>query len=309
MTKCSWLMLGILCLTLASVARATAETEPLPPDAQTRIVIVAVVDSGVDQAHPALRERLMVGYNFGDCRDREACTPGTLRNPQDRLGHGTAVAGLLSAAQGEYLKILPIKINSGMQDDFSPAAVVAALDQARASGARVVNMSLEMPDLTAEEKLQVGRAIDRAQNAGLVIVVPAGNRSARHPFPADHPGVVVAGGLDEGGRIHGSDARDAQHLLFAHAYLHAGLELGGASGARKMGTSFAAPRVSGALAAILAENLCLTSDAAIDLLMSTADHVPDGRLVRRVLNVSRAVELAKQASTRGACTGVHHRQP
>ena len=53
-----------------------------------RPVIVAVIDSGVDAAHPELKDRLLEG--------RDYLSPGQLMT--DEFGHGTHVAGLIGAA-------------------------------------------------------------------------------------------------------------------------------------------------------------------------------------------------------------------
>ena len=50
-------------------------------------VTVAVVDSGVDLHHPDLQANLIAGYDFADNN----------ATPQDQVGHGTFVAGLLAA--------------------------------------------------------------------------------------------------------------------------------------------------------------------------------------------------------------------
>lgn len=52
-------------------------------------IIVAVLDTGIDYKHPDLMDRVSGGYDFVN-RDAD---------PMDDNGHGTAVAGIIGAAQ------------------------------------------------------------------------------------------------------------------------------------------------------------------------------------------------------------------
>lgn len=170
-------------------------------------ITVAVIDSGVDLDHPALAHRLAAdGYNFGDCTPgrNPACRPGTDTRPIDQLGHGTYVAGIIAASSADVrghrglapgARILPIKVNPGMMDDFSAQAVASAIAYARDRGAKVVNLSLNLPQVTGEERRLIGKSLHEAANAGVFIVVSAGNQAGDVVFPADHDDVIAVAGI------------------------------------------------------------------------------------------------------------------
>jgi subtilisin family serine protease len=74
-------------------------------------VTVAVLDTGVDSSHPALRDRLVPGYDFVDDDDNPR-EEGTY-NPADAanvaFGHGTHVAGSV-ALVAPGASIMPIRV-------------------------------------------------------------------------------------------------------------------------------------------------------------------------------------------------------
>jgi subtilisin family serine protease len=59
--------------------------------------LIALIDSGVDQSHPALAGRVVTGYDFVD-GDSVA---------DDRLGHGTGVAGIIAGGGRCGASVLP----------------------------------------------------------------------------------------------------------------------------------------------------------------------------------------------------------
>ena len=69
--------------------------------------VVAVIDSGVDATHPDLEDQIVEGYDFID-KDKD---------PDDEVGHGTEMAGII-AANGEVqgvcpdCRIMPLKVTA-----------------------------------------------------------------------------------------------------------------------------------------------------------------------------------------------------
>lgn len=139
-------------------------------------VTVAVVDSGVDLAHPDLAASLRAdGYDFVD--DDAA--------PWDANGHGTHVAGVIGAALdngagGAGLapgaRILPVRVVNA-EGTGSDRAIAAGIRYAAEQGAQVINLSLGATLLfaTPEGSPQVIAAIGEALDAGAVVVAAAGN--------------------------------------------------------------------------------------------------------------------------------------
>lgn len=209
-------------------------------------VSVAVIDSGVDFNHPDLKDALRGdGYNFGDGN----------ATPQDTIGHGTFVAGILAARCGNAVagcglapeaSILPIKINPGSLNDFDSAALAQGIDYAVARGAGVVNLSVSV----AEETRTVGEAIQRALDAGVVVVAATGNKGGAVAFPGTYPGVVAVAGSNRDGTLWSGSNRGVEVTLAAPAVEVNSTLLGGGFGTRSQGTSYATPMVAAAIAAI-----------------------------------------------------------
>lgn len=154
-------------------------------------VIVAVVDTGVDLKHPDLKGRLLDGYNV--IAPDEA--------PNDDVGHGTHVAGIISANvnNGEGIagmmwggKILPVKAldKSGSGTTYSVAqGIIWATDH----GAKVINMSLG--NYADAEFLH--EAIKYAYDHDVVLIAATGNDNTERPgYPAAYPEVLSVSATD-----------------------------------------------------------------------------------------------------------------
>jgi thermitase len=160
-------------------------------------VVIAILDSGINRAHPDLSGRIVPGFNF---------VSGTTDTTDD-FGHGTAVAGVALAAGNNSVgvagvafgcSILPVKVVNG--SGFAYYSTIAdgihyAVDQ----GARVINISIagSSPSITLQE------AVDYAWSNNVIVVAAAGNNSTSDPqYPAacDHVVAVSATEPDVSGR-------------------------------------------------------------------------------------------------------------
>ena len=204
--------------------------------------LVAVVDTGADLRAPALAARHPATY---DVR-----THG--HDVRDANGHGTAVASLLAQAGGDS-RLLIIRAGSA-SGAFSDANEAAAIRYAVDHGARIVNLSLGGPNTSTVERAAIRYAIRR----GTLVVAAAGDDYASRPeYPAallGSSGLVVAAVLPTGLRAPFSNTGPWVSIA--------------APG--ELGTSFAAPLVSGAAARVWRANPWLSARQVVALLEQTA---------------------------------------
>ncbi|GMA36739.1 S8 family serine peptidase [Demequina litorisediminis] len=137
-------------------------------------VVIAIVDTGVDDGHRDLRRQMVRGIDLVD-GDRKA---------KDENGHGTHVAGIAAAAANDYgtigaaplAKIMPIRALNA-DGAGSNESIAEGIDWAVEHGADVINLSLDETGLLGriEKGGPVNDAITRADEAGVVVVAASGN--------------------------------------------------------------------------------------------------------------------------------------
>jgi subtilisin family serine protease len=270
-----------------------------------RGTIVAVLDSGVDLSHPDLSPNLLpIGCDV--VTDHTCPSDGRGTPPQDRDGHGSAVAGVLAASGNDGLgitgiawkaSILPVRVTSGGSDTTLPigteADLITGLRWAVDQGAKVVNLSFAESCGQAESAV-LKSAVQYAWDHGALLVAAAGNDATcpQGVFPAADPHVLAVTSTDRNDRPTATApfgpwvgvAAPGDRILSTtthgqYAYLS--------------GTSLAAPLVSG-LAALLFGAPGATNDAVRSWIRATCD-VPDGwnpAYGCGRLNAYRAVSLA-----------------
>jgi serine protease len=234
----------------------------------------------------------------GDWVEENECGNGSL--PQDSSWHGTHVAGTIGAVGNNGLgvaginwhsKILPVRILGkcgGSLSDLADAMRWAAGLSvpgvpANQNPARVLNLSLGGPG-TCETTLQ--NAIDDVRGAGAVIVAAAGNEltDASDSTPANCSGVITVAATDESGDLalysnYGSTVEmSAPGGGFFSGVLstsNAGTTVPASdSYASHMGTSMAAPHVTGVVSLMLSRNPNLAADQILQILQETAKPFP-----------------------------------
>jgi len=216
-------------------------------------VRVAVIDSGVDSAHPDLQGRI------AGQRDFAVAMPAA----RDGDVHGTQVAGLIAAGANNGVGIVGIAPRARLLayracwasgdsaggsrcDSFSLAQ---ALGAAIADGADVINLSLGGP---ADPLL--ARLATRAIERGSIVVGAMPPNGRRDGFPAGVPGVLMVASSDDGLPAPGVLAAPGRAILT----LAPGGHYDYASG-----SSLAAAQVSGALALLRSLQPGLRGEAAL----------------------------------------------
>ena len=236
-------------------------------------VTVAVLDSGADVAHPELAGKLV---------DPRNVTNNTT-NVTDTVGHGTAVAGLITgltnnasslASLGWDTMVMPVKVENSV-GEITDSAIIAGIDWALDHGAEVVNLSLGGGCNSAP----FADAIESAQTRGALVVAAAGNSfTAGNPviFPAAEPGVLGVGATGRNG-VRAPYSQTGNFVDIAapggtgdSAANNIPLLAPGGTTTTNAGTSFSSPTVAAAAALVLAENPLLSPSEAGEVLTRTA---------------------------------------
>lgn len=149
-------------------------------------VTIAIVDTGIDPAHPSLHGRVSpVGASFVAGSPSSGDLGDGIDNDGDGLvdeqvGHGTFVAGLVHLVAPDA-KLLSARVLDS-EGRASTYAITKALAWSIDRGAHIVNMSLgeTYRSQTLED------VVEEAMSKGVVVVGAAGNGGAEEPkeFPA-----------------------------------------------------------------------------------------------------------------------------
>ena len=252
------------------------------PVSQGEGVIVAVVDSGVSQAHQDLTGQVLPGVDLSGAK-----TDGR----EDKEGHGTGMASLIaghghdgqSGVMGlaPKAKILPIRIHwDGEDADPSQSDVAQAIRFAVDHGAKVVNMSIGgFPKTDAAARAAVKYAVDK----DVVLVASTGNSGTlAEPveYPAAFPGVVAVGAVDENGGMWAKSTYGPETTVVAPgAGIYRATAKSTSSYGIGDGTSDATAYVSAIAALIRSKYPDLSAGQVINRIIKTAVAPPDGSSV------------------------------
>jgi subtilisin family serine protease len=242
-------------------------------------VTVAVLDTGIDLAHPDLVARVTDGTNE---------LGGT--TSLDDNGHGTHVGGIIAASTNNRVgvagmswgaRLLAVKVLNDKGEGTDCSVVNGYLDAVDA-GAKVINMSL---GADAACPIAYGLAVRYGQDKNVVPVAASGN-SGDDGNPTESPasceGVVAVGALDDHGKVATFSghkpyvALSAPGVYVLSTYIDTKTEshvYGIASG-----TSMASPFVAGLAALLLSAHPDWTAQQVRDRMTSTArDLGPKGK--------------------------------
>lgn len=266
---------------------------------------VAVLDTGVDFNHEDLAGKAAGSFNcIKNAGIEEPCDPSP---GGDDNGHGTQVAGIIGAVEGNGKGIAGVAPGAmimsfkalGADGSGDLSDVIRAIRSAADNGARVINLSLG-PEvnlindllnlvLGADPKQEFRDAFAYAADKGALVIAAAGN-SGTSSFFSGLENVYVVGSTGPGDEVAFYSSNGAE--IFAPGGNSAGLcnvarcvNTTSSGGAYKpvQGTSFAAPHVSGAAALTMAQGLSASQTRV--RLNETADPIQAGKRV----NAARAV--------------------
>lgn len=243
------------------------------------LIIIAILDNGVDSDHNDLDDDLVSGY---DVVDEDYTT-----DPHEDWYHGTAVAGIAAAETnnsegiagvGYDCKIMPIQITH--TGTWVSSNLASGINWARQHGAHILNISGKVNEDDA-----VTNAINSATSSGrggkgCVVVKSAGNEGEKGgeiTFPGTLPNVIAVGKTDSNdqrrpkssygpaldamapSRVYTTDIHGSRGKTSTDYYSNFGC------------TSSAAPHVSGLAGLIISLEPNLTDEQVRKIICYTAD--------------------------------------
>jgi subtilisin family serine protease len=221
-------------------------------------VLVAVVDTPIDAAHPDLAGAIEASFDATGDADKPHA-------------HGTGIASVI-AAHGKLtgaapgVRILAAHAFSAANSSGTSLHILKGLDWAGKSKARIVNMSFAGPaDAELHDMLVALRG------NGAVLVAAVGNAGPKSPplYPAADPNVIAVTATDMDDKPFGR-ANRGTHIAVAAPGVN--ILAAAPDGGYQMpsGTSFAAAEISGIAALLLERNPKLDTAAIRRILMATA---------------------------------------
>lgn len=254
-------------------------------------VVIAILDSGIDPAHPDLAGKLLPGYNF---------VSGNT-DTHDVRGHGTAVAGSAAAIGNNARGVTGVAWSNPLMPllvlDASNYAtysnIAAAIVYAADHGAKVLNISIA--GSSSSSTLQ--NAVNYAWNKGAVVIAAAANYSTSTPYyPAACSNVVAVGATTSSDSLASFSNYGAWVDVTAPGVSIYTTNNGGGYGAWS-GTSFSSPITAGLAGLVWAANPALTNAELVDILTQSADDLGtagfDTTFGHGRINVNQALTLAR----------------
>lgn len=278
-------------------------------------VTVAVIDTGVRYTHQDLAANAWTNPDevAGDGIDNDANNyVDDVRgidaynrdgDPMDDQGHGTHCAGTIGAtgnngigltgvAWGVRLMALKFLSSTGSGTDSD---AIACIDYARLEGAKILSCSWGGGG--ANSSLQA--AIERARNAGILVVAAAGNEANNNDlnpsYPASYPQdniLAVASTTSTDGLSSFSNFGATRVDLGAPgSSIYSTVSSSDTAYATYSGTSMATPHVAGALALLAAQYPTDTYASLVSRLLNGTDPIPalTGKTKAGRLNVAKAL--------------------
>jgi len=256
-------------------------------------VLVAVVDTAIDETHPDLAGVVAASFD-------------SIRGAILTRTHGTSIAGAI-AAHGRIQGVAPkARILSVRAFDTTESgaqgvtfSILKGIDWAAQSQARIVNMSFAGPQDPAMHRL-LGAAFDK----GVILIAAAGNAGHKSPplFPAADEKVIAVTATDADDRLF-ANANVGPYVAVAAPGVDVLLPVPGGAYELETGTSVSGANVSGVAALVLEHRPGLRPAAFRNLLIRTAKPLGAGghdiELGAGLVDAFRAVSESENSASRG----------
>jgi subtilisin family serine protease len=224
-------------------------------------VVVAVIDSQIDNAHPELAKGIAESFDAVGRADQ----PHT---------HGTGMAGAI-VAQDRLMGVAPgartlavhaFATGTQQSPQATTQSIIAGLDWALGKGARIINMSFAGPFDPI-----LALAIKKASERGAVLVAAVGNAGPKSPplYPGADSHVIGVTAIDEHDKLYKGANIGAQVAIAAPGV---DVMVPAPAGAYQLttGTSVAAAHVSGVAALLLEKHPEADAQLILEVLTASA---------------------------------------
>jgi thermitase len=252
-------------------------------------VTIAILDTGVNGAHPDLAANIVPGWNVFDNNN----------NTADVYGHGTAVAGVAAGVGNNLIgaaglawqsRIMPVRV-SALDGTASYSNMAKGITWAADQGARVANLSYQ----SVAGSATISSAASYLRNKGGVLVVCAGNSGTQLSFPTDANITAVSSTNSDDTFSSFSSFGTFVDIAAPGNGIYTTDSGGGYS--TWAGTSFSSPVVAGVYALMIASNPLLTPASLDTAILSTARDLgtagKDSYFGAGRVDASRAVTTAR----------------
>jgi len=257
-------------------------------------ILVAVIDTGADISHPALRENLWrnPGETGIDDQGRDKASngvdddgngfvddvhgwnfAGNNNNLADLHGHGTHVAGIIQSVAPKTRMMVLKYYDPDAAGEDNLSNTVRAIRYAIKMKAKIINYSGGGTTRYPDEE----RAIREAQQQGILFVAAAGNERSNSDiygfYPADYglSNIISVTAIDESRRVLSSSNYGAHSVDIAAPGKSILSSLPGGKFGTMTGTSQATAYVSGTAALLMATGSYKTPESLIQQITSTGN--------------------------------------
>lgn len=251
-------------------------------------VLIAVLDTGIDDTNAALKGKVVDHVNFTDSDDF------------DMRGHGTFVAGIIAAGAENpgspglayNAKLLDVKV---AEDDGRTDAkkVAKGIIWAANRGAKVINISV----VINQQYPLLEFAVDYAWQKGCLIVAAAGNGASFNPvYPAAYANVIAVAASDKNDNLaRWSNRGDWVDVDAPGVEIYSTLP--GDKYGTKNGSSFSTALVSGEAALLFTRALDINNDGLLNAevsnnILNNCDVTQGVESSRKRINVYDAARAA-----------------
>ncbi|MCB0377675.1 MAG: S8 family serine peptidase [Bdellovibrionales bacterium] len=295
----------------------------------SREIIVAVVDTGIDIEHPDLKNNLWVnpGESGKDKHGRNKATNGVDDDGngfiddvhgwnfvhsnnylKDNHGHGTHIAGIVGAEGGNNYGVTGVapKVSLMILKYFDPQSpgnnlvnTIKAFDYAIKMNAHIINYSGGGMEFSQPEF----RAVQRAEQKGILFVAAAGNERSNSDYkkyyPADYDldNIISVTAINPTLRVLSSSNYGVKTVDIAAPGENIYSTLPGGTFGTMTGTSQATAFVSGVAALLMAHNRDFDAKAVKKYILRTGDNLEwlkSKTNTSKKLNIFRSLTMLDQ---------------